>query len=146
MDTAAVLDADLSAHLRERGMRVTPQRLILHRVLREQDRHVSAEEVLRAAAPRLPNLALPTVYATLELFEELGIVRRVAAGQGAVLFDPRTEEHHHLVCRRCGTVVDVEAHVDPAPAVAAAAGGGARVDHAEVVLSGLCAACAAAST
>jgi Fe2+ or Zn2+ uptake regulation protein len=134
---------DLVSLLRQRGQRVTSQRLVLDAVLAELDRHVTAEEVLRAAEDRLPGLSLPTVYATLDLFEELDLVRRVPTGGGAVLYDPRADEHHHLVCRSCGAVVDVEASVDPAPALAAARAAGARADRADVVLSGVCAECAA---
>src|SRR3954470_3419446 len=133
METAASeSDRRLSGALRARGQRVTSQRLLLHRVLRELDRHVSAEEVLRAADERLPNLSLPTVYATLELFEQLGIVRRVPVGSSAVLYDPRTEEHQHLACRVCGRVVDLDVAVDPAAALAAAAAGGGRGERADV--------------
>ena len=78
-------------------MRVTPQRVVLHRALRELDRHVTADELLDAVAERLPNVSLPTIYATLDLLEELGMVRRVQRA-GTTLFDPRTEPHHHLVC------------------------------------------------
>ncbi|MGH2942821.1 MAG: Fur family transcriptional regulator, partial [Solirubrobacteraceae bacterium] len=68
---------ELSTALRERGMRVTPQRVVLHRALHELDRHVTADELLDAVADRLPNVSLPTIYATLDLLEELGMVRRV---------------------------------------------------------------------
>ena len=102
-------DSELIAHLRSRGHRVTSQRLILHRVLRELDRHVTAEELLEATGDRLPNVSLPTVYATLELFDDLGLVRRFSLGGGALLWDPRTQEHHHLSCRLCGRVEDLEA-------------------------------------
>src|ERR687884_2266333 len=104
-------DAALSTTLRARGQRVTSQRLILHRALRELDRHATAEELQHAAEERLPNLSLPTVYATLELFEELGVVRRVAGGPGPVLWDPRPEEHQHFACRRCGRVLDLDVRV-----------------------------------
>jgi Fe2+ or Zn2+ uptake regulation protein len=133
---------DLVSLLRERGQRVTSQRLVLDAVLAELDRHVTAEEALRAAEQRLPGLSLPTVYATLELFEELGIVRRVPAVRGPVLYDPRTDDHHHLVCRACGAVVDLELAVDPAPAAAAAHAAGAVAERTDVVVAGLCAACA----
>ena len=136
-------ESELITTLRTRGLRATPQRLVLLRVLTELDRHVTAEEVLRAAGERLPNLSLPTVYATLELFEELGLVRRVEAGGGATLFDPRAEEHQHLACRRCGAVVDIDAEVDSTAALAAAAALGARPERAHLVVFGLCAACAA---
>src|SRR5204862_6778246 len=97
-------DAGLAEALRARGQRVTSQRLILHRALRELDRHATAEELLRSAGDRLPNLSLPTVYATLDLFEEMGIVRRIVGGAAGVLWDPRTDEHQHFACRRCGRV------------------------------------------
>ena len=81
---------DLPTALRERGMRVTPQRVVLHRALRELDRHVTADELLDSVADRLPNVSLPTIYATLELLEELGMVRRVQRA-GTTLFDPRVD-------------------------------------------------------
>jgi Fe2+ or Zn2+ uptake regulation protein len=134
----------LTAALRERGLRVTSQRVVLFRALSELGHHATAEEIARAAAGRLPGLALPTVYAALELFEELGLVRRVPAG-AAVIWDPVADGHAHLVCRRCGRVVDVPAAVDAAAAVTAAVADGGRVDAAEVVLRGLCERCATRS-
>jgi Fe2+ or Zn2+ uptake regulation protein len=132
----------LTAALRERGLRVTSQRVVLFSALSELGRHATAEEVARAAAERLPGLSLPTVYAALELFEELALVRRVPAG-AAVVWDPVVDGHAHLACRACGRVVDVDARVDAAAAVRAVARAGGRVDNAEVVLRGLCEPCAA---
>ena len=143
MAVGSTAESALVSTLRTRGLRATPQRLVLLRVLTELDRHVTAEEILRAAGGRLPNLSLPTVYATLDLFEELGLVRRVEAGGGATLFDPRAEEHQHLSCRRCGAVVDLDAKLDPTPAFEAAAALGARPERAHLVVFGLCAECAA---
>jgi Fe2+ or Zn2+ uptake regulation protein len=131
----------LTAALRDRGLRATSQRIVLFRVMGELGRHATAEEIARAAAERLPGLALPTVYAALELFEELGLVRRVPAGS-AVIWDPVADGHAHLVCRSCGRVVDVDAAVDASAAIRAAAEGGGRVDGAEIVLRGLCERCA----
>ena len=136
-------DSQLESTLRERGMRVTPQRVLIHRSLRELDRHVTADEVLAAVSERLPIASLPTVYSALELFEELGIVRRVAARSGAALFDPRTDEHQHVVCRRCGRVEDIDVKVDAAGALRAARRRGFQPDDAELVVSGLCGACSA---
>src|ERR1700742_4935213 len=103
---AADADARLAAALRSRGQRVTSQRLVIGRLLRELDRHVAAEEVLRRASEQLPGVSLPTVYATLDLLAELGEARRVSVG-GPVLYDPRTEDHAHLRCRSCGAVFDL---------------------------------------
>src|SRR4051795_3873673 len=110
MSTTA--DERLTGALRDAGHRVTSQRLVLYRVLDELGRHASAEEIARVSSERLPGLSLPTVYATLELFEGLGLARRVDAGGPAALFDPRTDPHAHFACRRCGTVSDLDAAVD----------------------------------
>ena len=142
MTIAADIDAPLAGALQARGRRVTPQRLAIHRAVRALGRHATAEEVLREVSGRVPGVSLPTVYATLELLEEMGLVRRVAAGEGPALFDPRTDHHHHSVCRRCGRVDDVDADVRLAPAVMAANRRGFDADHAQVVVSGLCEACA----
>jgi Fe2+ or Zn2+ uptake regulation protein len=137
-------DGQLSELLRRRGLRVTRQRLLLHRALRELDRHVTADELLDAVTPKLPNASLPTVYAALELFEDLSLVRRLPAVAGATLYDPRTDDHQHLHCRRCGAVEDLEAPVNVAAALGAARRAGFRPAGAELVVSGLCADCAAA--
>lgn len=128
--------------LRAVGYRVTPQRLMIHRTLVELGRHVDAEELLAAASERLPNVSLPTVYASLEALEEAGLVRRVAAGRGRALYDARPVDHHHLVCRRCGRVEDLDLSVPLDRALASARRHGFAADGAEVVVHGLCASCA----
>jgi Fe2+ or Zn2+ uptake regulation protein len=135
-------DRQLSALLHERGQRVTPQRLVINRALHELDRHVTAEEVLAAVAERLPNVSVPTVYATLELFEGFGLVRRLGVRQGAVLYDPRPEPHDHMVCDRCGKIEDLDAGVKLSRALERASGAGFRPKRAEVRINGLCADCA----
>jgi Fe2+ or Zn2+ uptake regulation protein len=136
-------DSQLETALRERGLRVTPQRVLIHRALRELDRHVTADEVLAAVSERLPSASLPTVYSALDLLGELGMVRRVAAGSGAALYDPRPDEHQHVVCRRCGRVEDLDVKVEAGAALRAARRHGYRPDDAELVVSGLCGDCAA---
>jgi Fe2+ or Zn2+ uptake regulation protein len=136
-------DTELSELLRERGLRATSQRVVMHRLLRERDRHVTAEELLSEASEQLPGVSLPTVYATLELFEQLGIVRRVNGGGGTLLWDTRAEAHGHMICRRCGRIEDMEIPVDLERARRVAASAGFEPDRAEVVVGGLCADCAA---
>jgi Fe2+ or Zn2+ uptake regulation protein len=121
-------------------MRVTPQRVIVHRALRELDRHVTADELLDAVTERLPSISLPTIYATLELLEELGMVRRVQRS-GTALFDPRTEPHHHLVCTTCGSVEDVDFDLDSAGLERAASRHGFAHERVEALVHGRCRAC-----
>ena len=135
-------DRFLVRALRGRGQRVTAQRLLIRRALGELDRHASAEDVHVEVSDRLPSVSLPTVYATLDLFARLGIVRKVHPGEGPALYDPRTEDHHHLTCRRCGRVEDVDAVVATAAAMSVARRAGFAPDQVDVVISGLCRDCA----
>jgi Fe2+ or Zn2+ uptake regulation protein len=130
-----------AAALRAAGYRVTPQRLVIHRTMVEMDRHVGAEELLDAVGERLPNVSLPTVYSALGALEDAGLVRRVPTSRGHALYDSRASEHHHLVCRRCGAVEDLDAKVALGAALSSAAKYGFAPDGAEVVVHGLCAKC-----
>jgi Fe2+/Zn2+ uptake regulation proteins len=139
-------DAELADLLRERGLRATSQRVVMHRLVRDRARHLSAEELLSEASKQLPGVSLPTVYATLELFEQLGVVRRVNGGGGTLLWDTRADAHHHMICRRCGRIEDLETPLDLERARRAAARSGFEPDRAEVVVTGLCADCRTASS
>lgn len=141
-DLIARLDRELAKRLRADDHRVTAQRLFVHRALRTTPGHHTAEQVLASVSKTLPSISLPTVYATLELFEQLGLVRRVSVGTGALLFDSRTSPHAHAVCRRCGAVADVE-EPDPHSAVLRRAkADGFNPDEARVTVFGTCDACA----
>jgi Fe2+ or Zn2+ uptake regulation protein len=137
--------ADLIDLLHQRGQRATPQRLVILRELRRRGRHATADEIRSAVRDELPGTSTPTVYAVLELLVELGLVRRVDAGLGAALYDARTEPHQHTVCRRCGRVDDLDGEIDTAALEQAAARAGFRAQSVEVVISGLCPECAAAT-
>jgi Fe2+ or Zn2+ uptake regulation protein len=134
------MSEDLVTALRDRGMRVTPQRVVLHRALGELDRHVTADELLDTVSDRLPNISLPTIYATLELFEDLDMVRRVQRA-GTTLFDPRTDSHHHLICTVCGSIEDLDSELDTSALDRAAEGHGFERERVEAVVHGRCARC-----
>lgn len=136
-------EATFIADLRARGLRATPQRVLLHRILRSIEGHVTAEELLAKATAQLPSVSLPTIYAVLALLEEMGQVRRVSALGGTAIYDTRRSPHHHVVCRVCGTVWDLETQADIRPAVQAAAAGGFTSLSAQVTVQGVCAACTA---
>jgi Fe2+ or Zn2+ uptake regulation protein len=143
--TDADLDTELIAALRERGQRVTMPRLVVHRLIRRGEGHVTPEQVHATLAPAHPGLSPATIYSTLELLDELGIVRRVSTPRGATLYDARTDQHHHVICRVCGRVQDVDAPVDTSAAERAAAAAGFAVDHGQVALTGVCHECAGAA-
>ena len=134
-------DMSLTEALHARGMRVTPQRLVIARALKRLDRHASADEVTSEVVKEFPNVSVPTVYSALELLADLGFARRVTVAPGAVLYDPHTDDHHHLVCRNCHAVIDVAVDLDTAPAMAEAESRGFAPDRAELVVTGLCEDC-----
>jgi Fe2+ or Zn2+ uptake regulation protein len=142
--TTTMETPDVAAALRRSGYRVTPQRLAVAQALNAAGRHLSAEELMDAVSASLPGLSLPTVYASLEALEDAGLVRRVAGGRGAALYDAGPAAHHHMVCRRCGAVTDLQADVALEPALAGARRNGFEAEGAEVVVRGLCADCRAA--
>jgi Fe2+ or Zn2+ uptake regulation protein len=138
---AAELDRELTERLRESGHRVTSQRLLVHRAVCEQQRHLTAEQVLGSVSRALPSISLPTIYATLELLEDLGLVRRVSTGTGALLFESRRSPHAHAACRRCGQIVDVPVQqIDP-DAFAGARAAGFAPEEAQLIVFGLCESC-----
>ena len=135
------ITTDTAAALRARGYRATSQRLVIERTLRDLARHRTAEDLLVAVRERLPGISLPTVYAALDALEQTGLVRRIAAGRGPALYDPSPVDHHHLVCRGCDSVEDLDADPDLGGMVVAADAQGFSADAAEVVVHGLCSRC-----
>jgi Fur family transcriptional regulator, peroxide stress response regulator len=135
---------DLIGLLRERGQRVTSQRLLILRELRRRGGHASAEDIHRAVHRDLPGTSIPTVYAALDLLVELGLARKLELGLGAAHYDARTAPHQHAVCRRCGRIEDINLDLD-AEALLRQAGAetGFQPRRTELVISGLCAECAA---
>src|SRR4029079_19377701 len=105
---------------------------------------LTAEQVFDEVGELMPGVSLPTVYATLELLRDLGLIERWHTGVATVVYDSRTEDHQHLVCRRCGAIADVETQVGTRGLLAAARDAGFTPLATQVVVSGLCADCAAA--
>ena len=136
------LDLELTAALRGRGHRVTVPRLLVHRHVRRSRGHLTAEQVHGELAPGLPSLSPATIYATLDLLDELGFVRRLSTPGGTIVYDPRTEAHHHAICRRCGRMVPFEdSSLERAIAELSDAISFEVTDH-DVVLRGTCERCA----
>ena len=135
----------LTALLRARGMRVTSQRLLIARALHEHGGHLSSEQLYAIVAPALPGVSQQTVYSTLALLSELGVARRVAVPGATARFEARVDEHHHMVCERCGAIEDLHARVPLAAATRASRKTGFVPASAGVTVLGLCARCAAAS-
>jgi Fe2+ or Zn2+ uptake regulation protein len=129
--------------LRTHGMRVTSQRLVIHRALREHGGHLGSEQVHAVVSPTLPGISQQTVYSTLALLADLGVARRVAAPGPSTRFEAVGADHHHMICERCGAIEDLEARVPLGAAARAARDSGFVPASAGVTVLGLCARCAA---
>jgi Fe2+ or Zn2+ uptake regulation protein len=145
------LDGDMPATpadlLRSVGLRATGPRLAVFGVLddaRTEGRHLTAADVGAAARQRADGISTQAVYDCLEALTDAGLVRRIEPAGRAALYEARVgDNHHHLVCRECGTTVDVDCTHGTAPCLVPSDDHGFVVDEAEVVFWGRCAACAA---
>lgn len=99
-----------ASRLRSVGLRATAPRLAILSELERDTRHPSAEMLLETLVGGLPSLSLSTVYATLEIFLQKGLIRHVAGTSGKLRVDGMLHEHDHAVCRCCGGVFDVPRH------------------------------------
>jgi Fe2+ or Zn2+ uptake regulation protein len=127
--------------LRARGLRVTPQRTLVFRLVRQLGaEHPSAESVHIRAVRDMPSLSLRTVYTILDELEEIGAVRSLDVGTGSKRFCVNPHRHHHLVCRRCGRITDVFVETGPLEVPPDQRRGFLITDH-EVVFRGICAGC-----
>lgn len=99
----------LFAELRKQGHRLTPQREMIIEAVAHAGRHVTAEEVFGAVRAQTSAINLATVYRTLELLSELGLVSKIDVGTGSCAYAaPHHGSHCHLVCRRCRRVIEAE--------------------------------------
>jgi Fur family ferric uptake transcriptional regulator len=130
--------------LREKTWRLTPQRRVVAEVLSGVNVHLTAESVHSAAQALLPEISLATVYNTLNELVAMGVVLEVTAGSGPKRYDPNARTpHHHLVCRRCGTLRDVMFESAFLPALDDHDRAGFAVSSVEMVFHGLCPECSA---
>ncbi|MBL8799510.1 MAG: transcriptional repressor [Planctomycetia bacterium] len=145
MDTSpAAIEMRLAA-FRQRcgalGLALTPQRLAIYQVLAGDASHPGAEDIYRRIKPGMPSLSLGTVYRTLELFEEHGLISRLHAFSDQSRFDANLDDHHHLVCVRCRRIIDFQDdRLRELPVEPASLDGFQVLGH-RIHLVGLCAEC-----
>lgn len=92
--------------LRESGLKMTHQRLEILREVFQTDNHPDAETIYRGVRERVPTVSLDTVYRTLWLLLDHGLINALGPSRERVRFDANTEPHHHFVCRKCGAICD----------------------------------------
>ena len=126
---------------RRHGDKVTHQRMEIYRELAKTPEHPDAETIYRRVRKRIPSISLDTVYRTLRLLEDEGLISRVGSISERTRFDANTDRHHHFVCTECGFIGDVyneEWNTLKSPKDVTLMG---KVDSIHVELRGLCNTC-----
>ena len=143
MPTPPALDSD--ALLREHGLRVTVQRRSVLRAVAEQP-HSTADDITQVVRGELGAVSHQAVYDVLAALTDKGLLRRIEPAGSSARYETRVgDNHHHVVCRTCGQMVDVDCAVGDTPCLTAADDAGYEIDEAEVTYWGRCPACAAAA-
>ncbi|MEU8358760.1 Fur family transcriptional regulator [Nonomuraea sp. NPDC048882] len=127
--------------LRGAGLRVTAARVALLDTVREGD-HLGVEAIADGVRERVGHVSLQAVYEALHALTAAGLVRRIEPAGSPARYEGRVgDNHHHIVCRSCGAVADVDCAVGHAPCLSASEEHGFVIDEAEVIYWGLCPAC-----
>ena len=129
--------------LRQRGIQVTAQRLAVLRAVSGQP-HITADAVAEVVRAEIGAISLQSVYDALGLLVAEGLIRRIQPSGSPARFEDRVgDNHHHLICRICGRVVDIDCAVGSTPCLTAADDMGYEIDEAEVAYWGRCPECLA---
>jgi len=130
--------------LRGAGLRVTAARVALLETVRGGD-HLDAEAIAAGVRDRVGHVSLQAVYEALHALAAAGLIRRIEPAGSPTRYEGRVmDNHHHVVCRSCGVVADVDCATGEAPCLTASDDHGFSIDEAEVVYWGLCPACSTA--
>ncbi len=100
-------EGELTQQLSEQGFRITPQRRVILHILLHANTHLTAAEVYEEACTKLPGLTEPTVYRTLDFLAKTGLAQEAFSQNSKIAYEISRSEHHHLICRQCGTEVDI---------------------------------------
>ncbi|WP_367129061.1 Fur family transcriptional regulator [Saccharothrix sp. HUAS TT1] len=138
--------SDFEAQLRAVSLRVTRPRLAVLAALRDHP-HVDTETVISLVRVDHPAVSHQAIYDVLRALTETGLVRRIQPAGAVARYESRVgDNHHHVVCRSCGAIADVDCVVGHSPCLTASDDAGFRVDEAEVVFWGSCPDCSADHT
>lgn len=104
MDTQSIIN-----FFREKGLKLTSQRLAIYKFILSRRDHPTAEQIYQELRNEHPTISLGTIYKTLHLLEELGLVQELGFNEGSVRYDPDMELHINVVCSKCGKIYDYKA-------------------------------------
>jgi len=133
-------ESDFAQALKHAGLQITAQRLAVYRAVRNQP-HCMADEVCESVRAELGAISKQAVYDALKVMTDQDLIRRIQPAGSAARYEDRVDNHHHLACRECGDLIDIDCAVGSAPCLVAEHDHGYKIDEAEVTYWGVCPAC-----
>jgi len=127
--------------LKQKGLKLTPQRKLIIDAIHETEAHLTAEEIIAHVQARIPEVHKSTIYRTLELLEGAGCVFKSELGDHSIYHHAEEGHHHHLVCSRCGKTIECDEDLFTSVEGSLVEKYGFRVDFNHLVMSGLCEEC-----
>jgi Fe2+ or Zn2+ uptake regulation protein len=137
------MNESITRQLHAQGLRMTPQRLAILDVLQRSHGHLTPLEICRLAEQALPGLTEPTVYRTLNFLAQQGLVLVAHVGNGQLVYEIAGRNHHHLICRNCGSTCEIDHDLLKSLYEQFQASTGYHIDNFHVTFFGLCPDCRA---
>ena len=131
---------DIAKALKAVGLQITAQRLAVYQAVCSSP-HAIADDICKAVRLELGVISRQAVYDALNVMSEHGIIRRIQPAGSAARYEHRVDNHHHLACRQCGNLIDIDCAVGEAPCLVAEHDHGYKIDEAEVTYWGVCPSC-----
>ncbi len=132
--------SDVTSLLKQAGLQVTAQRLAVYRCVDARS-HTTADEIAESVRGEIGTVSRQAIYDSLATLSEHGLLRRFEPAGSAARYEVRTDNHHHLLCRKCGSMHDVDCAKGKAPCLHPVEDYGYLIDEAEVIYWGLCPDC-----
>lgn len=127
--------------LKNKGLKLTPQRKLIIDAIHDTNAHLTAEEIIAHVQARMPEVHKSTIYRTLELLEGAGCVFKSELDEHSIYHHAEEGYHHHLVCSRCGRIIECDEDLFTPVEKSLAEQYGFHVDFKHLVMSGLCEEC-----
>lgn len=135
------MNVNITEVLRNRGFKVTPQRLAIYKILFEERDHPTAEMIFEKLQTKYPTMSLATVYKTIEVFRDMGLVHSLNVGEDKARYEANIAPHIHMVCDDCGEIMDVfDAEIKCLQDFAAEKSG-YKIDECQMYFHGACPTC-----
>jgi Fur family ferric uptake transcriptional regulator len=134
------IEIDANAALKEAGLQITAQRLAVYRCVHAAS-HATADAIAESVRGEIGTVSRQAVYDSLAALSEHGLIRRFQPAGSSARYETRIENHHHLMCRNCGNMLDVDCAKGKAPCLHPVDDHGYTIDEAEVIYWGLCPDC-----